>query len=319
MKVYLLAGKEDFLKDEFISKLRSELFKNADAGLNTQISDGELSGFGPALEFLQTAPFLASNRLAIVKNVEALEEDAQASLLRYVESPVPTGVLVLLSDAPGVKKDGFLQALSKKAQLVPCAAPYESELPSWIQSRAKAYGKSVNPKAQAVLVERVGKDVRGLDAALDQLAVYIDPRKEIEAGDVEKLLGRSAQADAFKLLDALVAGQPYAAFRVLTDLWKEGVKAPEIVGALSSQLERLRQVKALRNRGMGPEPIAAELKIHPFAAKMTAQQADRVPENTLVRWLATLLECDEALKTGKLEARLALEHFVLAALQRVDG
>ena len=94
--VYLLAGKEDLLKEEFLSKLRTALFANTDQGLNSQHFDAALSGFGPALEFLQTAPFLAEHRLAILKNIDELEEEGRESVLRYAVSPSPTGVLVLV-------------------------------------------------------------------------------------------------------------------------------------------------------------------------------------------------------------------------------
>lgn len=317
--VYLLVGKEDFLKDEFISKLRATLFKNADAGLNWESFDAELSGFGPALEFLQTAPFLAEKRLAVLKNIDSLEEETKQSILRYVQTPSSTGVLVLDSDAANIKKDDFLKGLSEKTRFIPCYAPFDSELPGWVQSRVKIYGKTLNTQAQNLLLECVGKDTRSLDAALDQLSVYVDPRNEISAEDVKKLLGHSAQADAFGLLEALIARRAQGALRILSDLRREGARAPEIVGALSSQLEKLRQVKSLRMRGLGAEQIAAEMKLHPFFVRKTVEQADRVPAGTLDGLLQALLDCDESLKTGKLGERLALERFALGALgERVD-
>ena len=100
------------------------------------------------------------------------------------------------------------------------------------------------------------------------------------------------------------------ALRVLDTLFQEGARGPEIVGALASQLERWKKGAARLAEGRTPEEIGRELRVPPFFQGAFLARLRRLPRARLVRLTRSLLECDEAFKSGRLAERPALERVI---------
>ena len=310
--VYLLIGREDFLKREFLQDLRRRLFQNeSSAGLNSKVFHSKTDSLNDLFDFLRTAPFLSEARMAVLRGAEDLSGQEKERLLSWLSSPPASGVLAIVSEEGSVKKDPFLKALSQKARLVACHPPFERDLQAWIDGRVKKSGLTIERGAIFLLIERAGRGLGHLNSALEQLAVYVHPRRSVTLKDVESLLGKSVQADTFELADTLLEKDAKAALGMIGSLLKEGTRAYEILAVLAGQLERLGRAAALSERGTPMADITGELKVHPFFAEKFARQVRRSSAAELRRLLQKLLACDEAVKTGQVSDRLALERFVL--------
>ena len=311
---YLLYGKEAFLKREFIEKLRADLFpKNQDLELGFRRFEAPGDSLGALIDFVGSPSFFCTKKLAVFSGIDDLESEDKERLLDYTAHVLPGAVLVLVSEESNVKKDNFLRRLSEKAKPTPCHLPFDKDLPQWVEGRVRRSGKTIERDAAALLIERVGKDAASLQSAIEQLAVYTHKETRISLKDAEALLGRSVQADVFGLIDALLEKKIRSALEMLETLLKDGARIYEIVGAFSGQLERLGRVRALMEEGFPQETIAEELRIHPFFAGKIFKQAERISKARLQKILKHLLTCDEAVKTGQLGERLALQHFILKA------
>ncbi|MGH7198744.1 MAG: DNA polymerase III subunit delta [Candidatus Omnitrophota bacterium] len=309
--LYLLAGKEEFLKREFIQDLRQSLFPKDPSNPNFQEFSADKDPLSAALDFVGTAPFLSEARLAVLRDVDELSDEEKEALLAYAGRPAPTGVLVVVSEETSAKKNDFLRKLSAQAKLVPCYPPFEKEIPSWIHARAKKKGIHLDGDAAAILAERLGKDLLSLDGVLEQAAVFASPRTQISLKDIDGLLGRSVQADVFELADAILEKNAKTAFGIVTTLLEEGSRAFEIVPVLAGQFDRLLRGSALLAEGRSSEEIGTELRIHSFYLEKFMRQARRVPAERAAEIFRRLLSCDEAIKTSRLSDALALERFVL--------
>ena len=311
---YLLYGKEGFLKREFVQKLRADLFpkkQNLDMGFRR--FEAPADSLGAVIDFLGSPSFFSTKKLAVFSGIESLDSEDKERLLDYTSQFPSETVLVLVSEESSVKKDSFLRRLAEKAKPVPCHLPFDKDLPQWVEGRARKTGKTLARDATVLLIERVGKDAAMLHSAIEQLAVYTHKETRIALKDAEALLGRSVQADVFGLIDALLEKKIRSALEILEALLKEGARIYEIVGAFSAQLERLGRIRALMEEGFPRDTIAGELRLHPFFADKIMKQAEKIPKVRLKLMLRNLLHCDEAVKTGKLGDRLALQHFVLKA------
>lgn len=311
---HLLYGKEEFLKREFIQKIHADLFQKSPAvetGFHQFTAPDD--SLNALIEFLRSQSFFSTKKLAVFSGIDELEADDKERLLDLLGHLPADAVLVLVSDETNVKKDNFLRRLAEKAKPTPCHLPFDKDLPQWVEGRVRKLGKTIDRGASAVLVERAGKDAASIQTAIEQLTIYTHPETRISLKDVETLLGRSVQADVFGLLDALLEGKIRTALAILETLLKEGAKIYEITGAFSGQLERLGKVQALMAEGFPQDTIAEEMRLHPFFAGKIFQQAERISRPRLKNMIAQLLNCDEAVKTGKLGERLALERFVLTA------
>ena len=310
--VYLLYGKEGFLKKEFIQGLRSEFFASeSNSGMGFEqfnVSDQPLSAL---VDFLQNASFFASRKMAVLWGIDELEAEDRQKLLTLAEALPNTATLLLVSEESNIKKDIFLKNLLEKARPIPCHLPFDKDLPQWVEHRAKKFGKTMEKGASLLLIERAGKDAALLSSAVEQLSIYVGQAPRIALKDAEALLGRSVQADAFRLSDLLLDKKLKSALENLEVLLREGARIYEIIGALTGQIERLNKARGMMDEGFPDEAVQAELKLHPFFAGRLLEQAKKAPKSYFQKILKEMLQCDEAVKTGQLSDRLALQELFL--------
>jgi len=310
--LYLLTGKEVFLKQEFVQALRRRVFPNdADAKINFEAFQGGEDSFGGFLEFIRTAPFLGAKRLAVLWEIDALEEEEKDFLLSSLKNLPATAVVVLSTDESNGRKNDFLKQLSSLAETVACHPPFEKDLPAWVEARGRQRGIQIKKEAAMVLIDRVGKDVAALNSALESLALYVHPGTLVTSKEAEALLGRAIQVDVFDVVDVLLEKDLQKAVEITAALSRDGVRAYEMVAVLAGQLERLKKAAGLLEQGLTPTTIAVELKVHPFFLEKFMRQARRAPKKEIQRILNLLLACDEAIKRGALGEEQALDRFIL--------
>lgn len=309
---YLLAGREHLLKKEFLADLRKKTFTGAsDASLNYQEWDAsEESAFSQALGAARTAPFLAEKRICVLWAVEELDDEDREALLAALPALPPATVMVFSSEETP-KKNKFLQELESRATLVACHPPFDRDLPGWVEARVRRSNGTIARDAVRSLIEKSGKETPALANAIEQLLVYIHPRTAIAAADVEALLGRSAEEDIFAIADDVLSRDTAAALRRAQRLFEEGARAPEIIGVLAGQFERMKQAADMIERGATPAEAANAMRVHSFFQQKFFGQLRKLSKPGIADAQRRLLECDTMIKQGRLAERPALERFIL--------
>jgi DNA polymerase-3 subunit delta len=309
--VHLLIGKERFLKKEFIEDLRGRSFADgADAGLNAQEFCAEEDDIAGIFDFLNTSPFAADHRMAVVWGVDAFDKDQKELFESAVGKLSASAVLVLESEQTNAKKDAFLKKISEQAKLVACHKPFDRDLPGWVQARAKKTGLTLDPRTVSFLTSCAGGELSTIVSNLEQLAAFIHPRVHVTLEDAEKLFQKRAEDDVFTLAQFLLDQKPAESLRVLDALFEEGARGPEIIAALAGQLERWKKGSARVAQGRTPEEIGLELKVPPFFQRAFFAQLKRLSGVRLQKLTQALLACDEQFKSGQTTERLALERFI---------
>ena len=310
---FLLVGKERLLKKEFIRELGKKHFANlSDATMNTQEWNlAEDPALAPALEFIQTAPFLGEKRIAVLWQIEELEDPARKNLLACLENLPSTSIMVLVSEETSTKKSAFLRDIESAATLVACHTPFDKDFPVWIEARARKMGGTIDREATRRLIAMAGKDTAALQNALETLFVYIHPRTAVSSQDVDKLLGKTSEEDVFAIAEDLFQKDTQSALEKTLYLFREGVRAPEIIAVLAGQLERMKQAAALTERGASPQEVASAFRVHSFFQQKFFLQLKKLSVKGISRLQKRLLECDLSIKEGRLAERLALEKFIL--------
>lgn len=309
--VYLLVGKDRFLKREYLEGLRTKFFpKGTDLSSNFQECSAGERPLGETFDFLKTAPFLAERRMAVLWEVEALDEVDREGFLAKAQSLPGTAILVLVAEDGTPKKDDFLKELSLKSNLISCYLPKEDKLPSWIRAHAEKKGLRVSGEACLFLAETMGEDAAAITRAVEQLALMVSPRDAADRTDAVALFGRPLKQNVFELIDVLLMKNTAGALRTFGTLFEEGTDPLELLPLLASQIDRLRRTHFLMDAGLTAEEIARRLKIHPFYLKDALRQAGLLSEERAKVFLAKLAFCEEEIKTGRKPPRPAFEYFV---------
>src|SRR5205809_504914 len=209
--VYYLHGEEDVLKDEAVRALLEHAVDPAARDFNVDqrtIADLDPEAFNA---LVNTPPMLTATRAVVLRGMEQLRKTAKVrqELLRYVDSPNPTTVLVLVhgtTEPPDAE-------LVRRATAVEVAALPPARVERWMTHRAKQLGLTLTPAAAARLVEPVLEQegmngVRMLSALGTALVGTALARAELDRDAPRGGGPRSDRLEAV-LLSHLRAARPY--------------------------------------------------------------------------------------------------------------
>lgn len=279
-----------------------------------RLESGSVGLFGTRLAVLRQPVRAAGRSTAATERLLALVQElpdgaalALVDLRSTRDATRPPPLLGKLAHA--VKARG--------GEVVERVAPRRGELQAWIRNHAKALEVAIEPRAAAVLAERIGgavaesdvergEQTRIADGELRKLATYAAGRP-ITADDIEALVADTKPASLFAITNAIdrrdAAGATTAVDRALA----EGQPVLRILGALQGRLSDLIVARDLAARGT----TAAELTKR--VGRGNARMAERLVEAArrytgveLEAMLIGLFNADLAIKSNAMEPEPAL-------------
>jgi DNA polymerase-3 subunit delta len=310
--IYVVAGDEAFLKRQVLSGLQKMLLGDSDPAFAWASMSGEDEVPWSAVRSeLDTLPFLSPRRVVVIETADAFVTEFRGTLEKYVNQPSKCGVLVL--EVKSWPSNTKLAKLVPADATIMCKTPQSNLLVKWCANRASdAYGKKLGSDAAGWLVELVGPDLGLLDQELAKLAVYAGKQSEISREDVDRLVGRSREAETFKIFDAIGAGRTAEALAILERLFDEGDEPLAILGAFSWQLRRLALVGQAVSAGQSMARAIDTAGVPPFKRTEFQQQVQHLGRRRLAQLHDWLLEADLTMKsTGGLPGRLVLERLLV--------
>lgn len=348
--ITLIHGPAELLRAEALAKLAAGLSPDPElAALNTARLDGRTVTLAELHNACDTLPFLAERRLVVVENLlarlaasgkrkskdakaepdaeEAAEQEAAAPedgkgqvkefLACFDQIPGSTEFVLLEADTasgPGMRRVQDL-ARSHQAQIILCEKPRKNDLPGWIRDRARLRQVKLDATAVQDLAEFVGDDLRQLDQELIKLADYVTGRT-VTREDVRLLVPATRTANVFELVDALGLGNGPTAGRLLHHaLEVDGEPPLRLLAMIARQYRLLIQVKALQAQGARPAEIARQLNVGEWTVPRFINQANRHSFSRLERAMDRILAADEAIKTGRLTDREALDILLVELIE----
>ncbi|MGC8781963.1 MAG: DNA polymerase III subunit delta, partial [Anaerolineae bacterium] len=195
-----------------------------------------------------------------------------------------------------------------RSRIILCVPPKHTELADWIRARARLRGVQLDANALADLADCIGDDLRQLDQELIKLADYVGGSRPATRADVRRLVPATRAANIFELVEALGQEDAVTAGRLLHHaLDHDGEPPLRLLAMIARQYRLIILAKALLVEGRKPAEIARELGVQEWTAPRLIAQAGRHTFARLERHLELVLEADEAIKTGRLTDREALD------------
>jgi DNA polymerase-3 subunit delta len=348
--ITLIHGPAELLRTEALAEIRASVSDDPDlADLNTTRLDGRQATLPEIQNACDTMPFLAQRRLVIVegflgrpatppRNRQPVPDQAVSGEPTITEAPTPEtdkaqnkALLAYLDRAPETSElvlveeevigsGAFLRRLLElqrdgRARIVACEKPKKTDLPAWIRTRAKSHRVKLDVSAVADLAEFVGDDLRQLDQELIKLADYAGG-KEVNSADVRRLVPATRTASVFDLVDALGSGNMPAAGKLMRHILDvDGEHPLRLLTMIGRQYRLLIQAKALQAAGAKQSEIAKSLNVADWTAPKLLGQAARHSFARLQRAMERILEADEAIKTGQMGDREAMDVLLAELLE----
>jgi DNA polymerase III subunit delta len=319
--ITLIHGGESYLVDRAARELLAPLRGGLTLEFNYEDIQADAVNADVFAEKAGTLPFIDPLRVLVLRDWGLLtgKRDKGAGAERaaaYLEGIPDTTQLVLVMHvlvAPGNALYKTIATLErdKRARMLRFEPPRRSDRAGWVRKLAEERGLTITPAAVRVLLERSQPDLRLLDQEIVKLGLYASPSTRIDDDAVRALVSDTREEEIFALTDALASGRPGEVAGVLQSLLDAGREPTWLLYTLVSHWRRLLQARAVRDRGGSLADLQAKLSDHPFVVEKAFRQALDYSAADLDRGFHELLRLEEQIKLGELDARLAVEGFIL--------
>lgn len=316
--VYLFTGPEEYVKRESLKRLRDRLLPPGLEALNDATLEGVTAQ--QITDAAETLPMMCERRIVTVRDWVPLmpgkskNEEAEAAWMsKWLDDPSPLCALVfyMRGEADGRKK--LTAALKKKAVCVSFDYLNDAELAKWCKKRVVAQGKRIGPQAVNTLTFMAGRELTRLAGELDKLCAYAgDEAGEITVEHIEAVVSPSLEYNVFELMNHLLSGDMLKAQQTVNSLMQGGQNPMGILAMLNRQLRQLAHMKCALDGGGSVQSVQDQLKLHPYAAKQTARQCQRLSAKWLTDMYDAGVEADFMVKSGRLRDQDALNRMLFS-------
>ena len=332
--VLLLFGEEAFLTDWAVSRLIDRYVNEAVKELDlVRFEPGELA-MEDLVDACQTLPMFSERKVVVIDSAYDIMgregSNREKDFIEYAKTI--SGPCLLIIRAVGEKANNYVKGISSKGKrrkggglqkmIEGFGRSYEfapidkDDLTVFIVKRFRSEGKEVSGRAVDTIIANSGYMNKNIDYALYNLESDIKKIAAHSGGDTvteeDVLAGLSDNLEhaVFKMLDAVSENKKDVALQLLHDMLLTGADEHGILALIANQLELMLEVKQLSGEGRNENEIAKHLKVHDFRVSKANRFQKRYDENELRRMLLSAFETDDRIKSGELEASLALELLV---------
>ena len=320
--VYLLHGDDEFAIRSFLDeKLKARMGESTDTAMDITTLDGRTKSLEAIQAETHTVPFLAKRRMVVLSHPLSLAKGKtkQAKFKDLLESVPPSTALVLIEDSILDNKHWLIdwakqhpaQAWSQLFTL-----PKGGAMTHWIMDQARSMGGEFSNPAAQLLASYIDENPRLAKSEINKLLTFVDHSRAVSEEDVRSLVADVRQGDVFEMVDAIGYGDGETALKMLRRLIEDGDPLP-LFGMIVRQFRLLIQVRELldENPGLSIEEIAGEIGVHPYPIKKIIPQAKLFKLPQLKRIYHQLSDLDLAIKTGRLDNKLALDLLIASLTQ----
>jgi DNA polymerase-3 subunit delta len=203
--VYFLTGEEPFFIDKISHMIEDEVLTDDEKSFNLMVLYGIETTDDQVLSQARQYPTMASHRVVIVREAQNMRRLADsASLLAYLQKPVPTTILVF--DYKYKKIDGRTELgkmLKSKTVYFQSKQLYDKDVPGFIRKQITSRGFMVSDAVVQLLAANLGTNLSKIENEIGKLVLNQNVGAEITVENVEQNIGISKDYNIFALQDAL--------------------------------------------------------------------------------------------------------------------
>ena len=312
-RVYLLYGEEDYLKRYYRNRLRKAILPGDDT-INLNVWQNQDIDLLALTGQADTMPFFAPHRLIIVED-SGLFKKGGADLAEYLPGMPEETVMVFVESEVDARSKLFkvVREIGRPLKLDHMDA---DRLQNWVLKLLNKDGKRIQRSALQLFLERVGNDLENVAREMEKLVCYVGEREDILLEDVETITTVRTENRVFDMVTAIVKKDEFTAMKLYEDLLLLRESPVGLLALLAGQFTRLWQMRQMRENGVDPNTIASRLGMKDYAVRKNLWQAMAFEQEDLHDILKLCARTDESIKTGRMEATLAVQLLLTTIIRR---
>jgi DNA polymerase-3 subunit delta len=337
--VYLVKGGDELLRERVVDELVGELLRDDDRSLALEEitvpgrtsddpdtpggAEGREQAVAAVLNAVGSPPFMTARRIVVLREVGALTAADAEPLVRYLDDPLDTSVLVLVAGggtlAPAVTK-------KLKELKAPERAPESEATDKVLIGAAHAAGVLLDKEAAALIAAHLGDDAGRVVALVEVLAAAFGPDERLGVAEVRPYLGEEGTVAPYLLTNAIEEGDGAKALELLHRLLTvTSSKQPkpmhplQVMGVLAGHYRRVLRLDDPTLRSEADAVAALGGKVKPYPAKKALNQARSLGTDGIRRAFDALAQADLDLKGARGIPEDAVMEVLVVRLARLAG
>lgn len=311
---YLLYGDEAFLKNSYKNQLVSAI--TGEDTMNFNRFEGKGLDVNEIISLAETMPFFSEKRLILVEDSGFFKGSADG-LADYLPQ-IPETTCLIFSESEIDKRNRLFKRIKEVGYAVEMARQDFGQLSKWAGTLLSREGKKITGQTMEFFLSRTGDDMENIRMELEKLVSFTLGRDIITAEDVEAVCTVRITNKIFDMVTAIVNCQTRKAMDLYEDLLTLKEPPMRILFLIARQFNQILQVKELVEKGMDKRAISSRLRVPPFVAGKMISQAKTFTEEQILSCVRLCVEMEEAVKTGRLNDRMAVELLLTRRYERVD-
>ena len=317
MKIYTIISPYNSL----VKKRVKEILKNYQiAPDNVTIYDMMETTIQDALFDVASAGFLASQKAILVKDpyfltgkrISGPEHDID-KLTSYLNNPSAENVLIFHASYEKLDaRKKVVKLLKNKSEYIEVNPPNEFNLIEYTKRELSRFNIGASDPIPKTLVTLTKGDIDKLISELTKIRDYFGKSGgELTLELVHDLIPQTVEDNIFLLNEALANKNVKEAYKIFSDLMIKKEEPIMLIVMIANQFRLFKQIQVLQTQGMHAKDIAVALDAHPYRVKIVSGQAKKFKSEELEDILEQLANADLQIKTGQMDAQMALELFIL--------
>ena len=300
--VFFFYGENSYAVRRQIDAIARKYEQKTGTAYSLEIFDMTERSLGDFLNSIAVQPLFESSRLIIVKDLGA-NKVAREQIEQIIES-IPDTTIIVIWEHEVDRRSKYFKVLAKLKTAQEFKLLDRPKLIAWLKRTAADYGFSIDNDALLQLVEYIGPDQWRLEQEIIKLGSYSE---RITKDAVAELVTASPELTIFRLIDAIWSKDTSGAHVIYEELLLQGSSDQQILAMLNWQLRNLVLAK---ESGGDYERISKTFSISPFVLRRAAQTARAISFDRLRESYRQLVAADFAIKSGRLNAKSALEELI---------
>ena len=290
--IYFLMGEEPYFIDKLTEFIEETILQEHERDFNQTILYGRDVTIEDIVGNAKRYPMMADRQVVVVREAQELIKTIE-NLDSYVSNLQPTTVLVIAYKYKTIdKRKKLYKSIAKEGVIFESKKMYDNQVGTWISRVLQGKGYSIEPKANAMLVEFLGNDLSKISNELNKLQIILPKGHQITASDIEKNIGFSKDFNVFELQNALGSKNQVKAYQII-QYFSDNPKDNPMV--LTTTLIFGFFIKILKYHGIkdkNPKTVAPILGVSPFFLKDYDVALKNYPMKKVSTIVATLRDID---------------------------
>ncbi|MBF7091668.1 DNA polymerase III subunit delta [Flavobacterium sp. ALJ2] len=265
--IYFLMGEEPYYIDKLAEYIEKNILSEEEKGFNQTVLYGRDVSIEDVVSAAKRYPMMADRQVIIVKEAQDLSRTID-KLEAYAGNPMETTVLVFCYKYKTLdKRKKVTKLLGQKGLVYESKKLYENQVGDWIKRVLSGKGYTIEPKANAMLVEFLGTDLSKINNELEKLQIILPKGTAITPIHIEENIGFSKDYNVFELRKAIGERNQIKAYKIAENFAHNPKDYPLVMttGLVFGFFIQLLKYHGLKDKN--PKNVATAIGVNPYFLK----------------------------------------------------